>query len=267
MLPAHHRELIERQHAEAQRKLATRPSQGRAVEAILPTLAAISIGGAALVIAAQRSRGRDDARSRRRTTASLGVLGLTAGFGLARWQLARLFTAQPTYELERRTRALEVRRYPACIEAATVVEGVTWREGLDVGFGLLAKYLAGDNQDAERIAMTAPVLAESDTELDEEGRVRIAIVLPKGRPIEAFPRPSDPRVTVGIRQRRRVAAISFGGRLDPRVISRKEHELILRSRELGLSMKGRPLFAGYDAPTTLPLLRRNEVWIEIAAGS
>lgn len=267
MLPASHRELIEREHEEQQRKLAARPSQGRAVEAILPTLAAISIGGAALALYAQRSHRRGGDVRGRRLNAGIGVLGLTAGFGLARWQLARLFTQQPRYELERRTRALEVRRYPACIEASTIVEHAEWREALDRGFRRLAKYLFGENEAGERIEMTAPVLIESDTELDEPGRVRVAVLLPRGRPIHAFPRPKDERVNIGVRQRRRLAAISFGGSLDPALIGRKEHELVLRARGLGLVTKGRPLFAGYDAPSTLPILRRNEVWIELAAGS
>ena len=34
--------------------------------------------------------------------------------------------------------------------------------------------------------------------------------------------------------------------------------------QAGLTPAGAPLFAGYDAPSTLPFLRRLEIWVPIA---
>ena len=42
-----------------------------------------------------------------------------------------------------------------------------------------------------------------------------------------------------------------------------ERELLTQLVDAGLSARGSVAFACYDSPTTLPFLRRNELWIEI----
>jgi SOUL heme-binding protein len=111
----------------------------------------------------------------------------------------------------------------------------------------------------ETIAMTAPV---NVTTHDEHSHT-IAFNLPEGRTLASLPAPNDDRVRLERRPRRRVAVLTYrGGYSGPRV-AQKFSELLNHVRVLGLSYRGRPEFAGYDPPSTVPFLRRNEVWLEL----
>lgn len=72
--------------------------------------------------------------------------GAVGGAALARWQLARWFTEQPTYEVERRLGDLEIRTYGARWVAETTVADASWEQALDEGFRRLARYIFGDNR-------------------------------------------------------------------------------------------------------------------------
>ena len=83
------------------------------------------------------------------------------------------------------------------------------------------------------------------------------------RTIDSLPRPRDVRVTLVEVPERRVAVLGYRGRYRGDVV--EAHQRVLRQRvaEAGLPAKGEPSFAGFDPPWTIPLLRRNEVWIEL----
>ena len=230
-----------------------------------------------------------------------GVLG---GAALTRWQLARWFTPQPSYELERRIGDVEIRVYDARWVAETTISDASWDQALNEGFRRLARYIFGDNRpspfrsdqfttsSAERpaasrrgddgndagyvipmpvpmsprseprhelIAMTSPV----NVSTQGERSYTIAFNLPEGRTLASLPAPNDERVRLERRPRRRVAVTRVrGNNSRPRVAS-KLSELLARVRSAGLGYRGSPEFAGYDPPTTLPFLRRNEIWLEL----
>jgi hypothetical protein len=62
---------------------------------------------------------------------------------------------------------------------------------------------------------------------------------------------------------RRVAALGFSGRYGGDIPAHKRNELMFLTRLAGLSPRSEVWFAGYDGPSTLPLLRRNEVLVEL----
>jgi hypothetical protein len=230
--------------------------------------------------------------------------GALGGAALTRWQLARWFTEQPRYDLERRLGDLEVRVYGAHWIAETTVTDASWERALSLGFRRLASYIFGNNRPSpfqpdclgtpdpvrtlaaprssergdygyvvpmpaptvarriprtETLAMTAPV----NVKTHDEHSHTIAFNLPEGRTLASLPAPNDERVRLERRPRRRVAVLTYrGGYSGPRV-AEKFIELISRVRRLGLNYRGTPEFAGYDPPSTLPFLRRNEVWLEL----
>jgi hypothetical protein len=142
----------------------------------------------------------------------------------------------------------------------------------------LAGYIFGGNQREQKIAMTGPVsvgtgakkseriamTAPVGTRRSASGYV-VTFTMPKKYELESLPTPSDERVVLRQVPGERVAVLRFSGRYRSELIHDKQAELVRRARAAGLETVGEPLFAGYDAPSTLPFLRRVEVWVPIAS--
>jgi hypothetical protein len=213
--------------------------------------------------------------------AGVAALGASLGVGLARWQLQRLVTESIPYTVQMRLGEIEVRRYPPQIWAETVVEGSSWKDALNEGFGRLAAYIFGANGESARLTMTAPVFSsyaasDGDAQLEmtaplpaavgganERRDHPVAFVMPADRDLDSLPAPRDRRVRLRELPPRRVAALRFRGNYETSLPYRKRDELLQRLREAGLSWHGEPRFAGYDPPSTWSALRRNEVLIEL----
>lgn len=297
MLPATHLKFIERA-GKRRAQMAERSARPWTAEAFWPALVLLPGAAALLAAAAQPSRWGARAKATRASNIGLAAAGAAAGLGLVRWQLARLFAPQPSYEIEGRVGALEIRNYPGLVQAVTTVEASSWREGLDEGFRRLACYIFGGNRprvagvsaalsgssalerDAaiselpkealgEKLAMTSPVMAHGVPSMPpgasatSHTAVTVAFVMPGGRAVEALPTPLDRRVRLRKLNVHRVAALRFSGVMDSERIRAKQRELLALVDQAGLKTRGQPLFAGYDPPTTLPALRRLEVWVEL----
>ena len=215
----------------------------------------------------------------RDNAALAGLLTGAALLGLAKWQLDRFFTETPDYEVERTFDGFEIRRYPSRVVAETTVHDVDHDGALDEGFRRLAGYIFGDNAGArsamaapielreqsagrkskgERIAMTSPVTAHEDA----QGHV-VTFTMPKHRALELLPVPKDARVRVRRTGGERFAVLTYRGTYGGDLAQTKQAALVARVKEAGLVTRGAPLFAGYDAPSTLPALRRVEAWIAL----
>ena len=129
-------------------------------------------------------------------------------------------------------------------------------EALGEGFRRLAGFTFGANIAAQKVAMTTPVLGTGD----EKG-YRVSFVLPRDIIV---PWPSDPRIALKNVPARMVAALRFHGRHTVENLEAHKIELARALATRGLKPKGEAMFAGYDPPSTIPLLRRTELWVDIA---
>lgn len=195
--------------------------------------------------------------SRRSRTGELLVGGVAGAalVGLAAWQLQRLFVPQPRYELELRESGFEVRRYPSLCTVETEIDA-TWDAALDEGFRRLARFIYGENMEQRKVRMTAPVLGTGD-----RFGYRLSFVLENNVDL---PHPTDDRIHVGWVPSRRVGVVRFRGRYNAYNLARHKKDLAHALAEHRLKPRGDAMFAAYDPPTTLPPLRRNELWVEIA---
>lgn len=222
-----------------------------------------------------------------RRSAGLGALGAALGLGLARWQLQRFVTERVPYEVVATLGNIELRNYPAQVWAETDVQRVSWKEALNEGFRRLAGYIFGDNRGGERFSMTAPVLSSLPA-LDEpaEGRKlpmsapvlatldasndvkdrTVSFVMPADLDLADLPAPNDTRVRLRQVPERLLAVLTFRGNYAGNLPALKRDELLRRLGEAGMKTRGEVRFAGYDPPSTLPALRRNEVLVELADG-
>jgi hypothetical protein len=185
-----------------------------------------------------------------------GVAGAAVA-GAAAWWLTRIET--PDYSLVLKDGAIEVRAYGALPIAEAVHDGDR-DAALGAGFRALADYLFAKSRVGEKIAMTAPVIADRAGD-----RWRTRFVLPARYLDLDPPSPGDAAVTTTTLAPRRVAAIRFAGRADDALLAGREGELREWLGGYGLKPTGPAEYAFYNAPFVPGPLRRNEVLLPVAS--
>jgi len=91
----------------------------------------------------------------------------------------------------------------------------------------------------------------------------MSFVMPKEFTLQTTPTPTNPDLVVTEVKDYKVAAIQFSGTLSRSNVAK--HTSLLQDwiAANGYTAIGEPVEAGYNGPLTLPMLRRNEVLIEI----
>lgn len=220
---------------------------------------------------------------------SLVLAGATAGIAAAAgvWSLYQRQTTETVpYTAVASVGDVELRRYPDLVLVETVAPST--REA----FRRLFRYISGDNDGGDHLEMTAPVelttpgpsipmtapveLArptrtlpmttpvETTTNSDEEG-VRMAFYLPPEYDVDSAPRPTAGGVDLVSVPARTLAVRQFSWRATDRRVARETERLLADLEAAGVPLDGDPFFMGYDAPWTLPFLRRNEVAVAVEA--
>ena len=196
-------------------------------------------------------------RARRAGVVAGGIA--TLALGALRWQMSRWFRATPAYTVDGRVGDVELRSYPSAIEARAELEARNFEDALDLGFGRIACYMLGANSADEGLDMPTPVVTSI-----HDGAYTMSLAMPPGRTLASLPEPNDPRIVLREAPARRYAVLGFSGRFSRHNVSAHERRLLREVLDLGLVTRGSVCVAMYDSPATLPFLRHNEVWLEIA---
>ncbi|MEO6954093.1 MAG: heme-binding protein [Polyangia bacterium] len=186
----------------------------------------------------------------------IAAVGVALGLGVARTQLARHFGNELAHRALPGPGLLELRDYPAHDEAVITMK-TSFARALDEGFPQLHGYISGKNARRQRFRMGEPVLTTPRT----DGGFDVAFVLPLGE--REAPAANNAAITVRHVHGRRVAVLRFSGRFTKANVQRHADTLEALVLHAGMTMIGRPAFAAYDAPMTLPALRRNELWATV----
>ncbi|AQQ67867.1 heme-binding protein [Microbulbifer agarilyticus] len=176
----------------------------------------------------------------------------------------------------------ELRRYAPQIVAEVEVES-TFENASGLAFRLLADYIFGNNlsqkkmsmtapvqqQASEKIAMTAPVAqqptADTTVESSPNGkqRYRVNFFMPAEYTMETLPKPNNQSVTLRQIPERMIAVRRYRGGWSQERYRAEERRLLEALRTAGFTTKGTPIFNRYNSPFSLPLMRVNEVAIEV----
>lgn len=166
---------------------------------------------------------------------------------------------------------IEVRNYDSLVLVSTDMAG----DGRNSAFRKLFRYIGGENETAANIAMTAPVMMSNSSKGEkiamtapvlmnnQPGASMMSFVMPKDFTLQTTPKPINPDVMVTEVKDYKVAAIQFSGTLSKSNVAKQTALLQAWITANGYTAKGEPVEAGYNGPLTLPMLRRNEVLIEI----
>lgn len=178
---------------------------------------------------------------------------------------------QPKYTIEYKERNIQIRLYEPVIVAEVSVEG-NREEAIGMGFRILADYIFGNNTSKQKIAMTSPVKEQKSekiamtspvTQQMENNLWNIQFVMPSEYSVNSLPIPNNKNIKIKKIDSSNFVVIKFNGKNEKKNISKHEHKLMEFIKKKKLLSKGAPVYAFYNPPWTLPVLRRNEIMIEI----
>ena len=182
---------------------------------------------------------------------------------------------QPSYELVSTVGSIEIRRYgPRLAAEADMGPGPGIEAEQESAFMALAGFIFAQNRQGPEVAMTAPVTIEQAApiamtapvamEPGERGRV-MRFFMPAEYTRETLPRPGDDRVRIVTVPAQTLAVLRFSGEANDQQVAERKAELLAGLADSTWEPVGEPGFFGYDPPMTPPELRRNEVFVEVAA--
>src|SRR5690349_6685422 len=201
-----------------------------------------------------------------------GVLALEALVGVVGIRLYE----EPRYDIVGSLKnGIEIRRYGPRL-AAEVELGKAGDAKRDEAFGLLFAYIAGANRTSalanERVAMTVPVEVRVGERvamtvpvqvLEANAAATMRFYLPVKFTRDTAPTPTDARVRLVTTPAKTIAVLRYSG---------SGADGVERRRELVAGLAGSPwqpvgesYTLSYDAPFTLPFVRRNEAAVSVIA--
>jgi hypothetical protein len=180
-------------------------------------------------------------------------------------------TEQPKYTIIKKDGPIEIRQYPALINAEVDVKEATYRGAINIGFRMLAEYIFGGNVKAEEIAMTSPVqVTESENiamtkpvTISVNDVYTVAFIMPSKYTMETLPAPRNPAIRLVPQEAKTVVAIRFSGFYQKNQVDKAEQRLRDWLEKEGLQTKGEFIAAGYNPPWVPGIFSRNEVMVQV----
>ncbi len=184
------------------------------------------------------------------------IVGMVAFFG---WKLtARGAYETAEYKVVEVDGEFEIREYPELTLATTLTRFE--RQGDDGSFMRLFRYISGENDAKQKVAMTTPVFMRPQS---ERSSGKMSFVIPKSVAAQGVPQPNSDQVTMHKRAGGRFAVIRFSGRMAAETMQPAEVKLRKWMSRRELRPAAAAETAGYDPPWTPGPLRRNEVLIRL----
>ena len=180
-------------------------------------------------------------------------------------------TETPKYSVIKKQGDMEIRRYPAYIQAEVAIDEKQYQSAIEKGFNILAGYIFGNNVSKQKIEMTTPVQASQSEKIamttpvtvTGESSFTVAFIMPSAYTLETLPQPKDSRVHFRLIPARSLAAIRFSGFFRQDRIQKNKQRLSEWLQEQGIEAEGDFIVAGYNPPWVPGFLARNEVLIQI----
>ena len=178
---------------------------------------------------------------------------------------SNVFSAEetPDYNQILKEGAYEIRDYPPILVAQATGGNL---------FRTIADYIFGNNKLEQNISMTAPVQQKENQKIAMTAPVqqqlngkswRISFVMPSEYSFNSLPVPNDNRVRLKKILAKKFIVIEFSGTYSNENVEEHENQLMNYIETNKINIISSPKYAFYNAPWTLPFLRRNEIMIEI----
>ena len=214
------------------------------------------------------------------------LASITLGLGIL-WITPAMAIEEPKYEVIVSDAQFEVRHYAPVLIAETIVEG-DMDAASSKGFRLIADFIFGNNLSSDtdkkakiamtapvtvepqssKIAMTAPVTVEpqaAESNMKSAKTWRINFVMPSQYTLANIPKPKNNAVSLREVPSKYFIVHKYSGFNTVSRVQTKTDETVEWAIKRSYKMIGTPQLSRYDPPWTLPMFRRNEIMLEIAA--
>ena len=214
------------------------------------------------------------------------LVSITLGLGIL-WITPAMAIEEPKYEVIVSDAQFEVRHYAPVLIAETIVEG-DMDAASSKGFRLIADFIFGNNlssntdkkskiamtapvtvePQSSKIAMTAPVTVEpqaAESNMKTAKTWRINFVMPSQYTLANIPKPKNNAVSLREVPSKYFIVHKYSGFNTVSRVQTKTDETVEWAIKRSYKMIGTPQLSRYDPPWTLPMFRRNEIMLEIAA--
>jgi len=214
------------------------------------------------------------------------LASITLGLGIL-WITPAMAIEEPKYVVIVSDVQFEVRHYAPVLIAETIVEG-DMDAASSKGFRLIADFIFGNNLSSDtdkksKIAMTAPVIVEpqsskiamtapvtvepqaAESNMKTAKTWRINFVMPSQYTLANIPKPKNNAVSLREVPRKYFIVHKYSGFNTVSRVQTKTDETVEWAIKRSYKMIGTPQLSRYDPPWTLPMFRRNEIMLEIAA--
>ena len=178
------------------------------------------------------------------------------------------------YSVLRQEGGFELRKYDTHILAETTVD-VGFEDAGNAAFGRLFKYISGNNNQQQKVAMTSPVGQEPSSQKIEmtspvgqqrqDGKWVVSFMMPAAFMRETTPEPKDPNVSIREVPARHVAVVRYSGSWSENSYRVQLAKLQDWTAANGLNALGEPIWARYNPPILPWFLRRNEILLPVAS--
>jgi hypothetical protein len=174
----------------------------------------------------------------------------------------------PRYHVQETNGSLEIRTYESALLAELEVKGDR-DKAINEGFRILAGFIFGNNLSKEKIAMTTPVVQSKVSEIiamttpvdqtASENGWKVHFMMPSQYSLETLPLPVDKRIQFRVTKPVKKLVIRFSGFITQSALNQQMTKLREHIKVHSLKVKDQPQYSYYDAPWTLPFMRRNEI--------
>lgn len=182
----------------------------------------------------------------------------------------------PNYKILTKQKNIELRQYPPLLIAEVTTIGDR-KYAASNGFKQLAAFIFGQNRgqhnEAKKINMTSPVLQQEKQKiamtapvLQSEIKSKIWIIkfiMPSTYTQQTLPKPDNANIKIVETPASRVLAIRFSGTASTASLKKHKIQLLNYIEKHNLVASGKVEYAFYNPPWTMPMLRRNEILINI----
>jgi hypothetical protein len=159
----------------------------------------------------------------------------------------------------------EVREYQPCVIAEVRVSA-QYADATSSAFGYLFKYISKGNKTAQKIAMTAPVIAAQRTDKSQADEWFVSFVMPSGSNIGHLPNPNDPNVVLRELGTETCIALSFRGNANAERAAKEINKLRAAALRENLSLSDESRICRFDPPFKPGFLQYNEIVIPAFLG-